>query len=49
MPVLVQDGQYLLRPRVSRNVDGMDFDLFERALRVRRTFEAELLAKLSFG
>jgi hypothetical protein len=38
----------LLQARVARNVDGMDFDLFERALVVRRHFEAELLSKQHF-
>lgn len=46
--VRLQGDNYALRPRVARNVDGMDFDLFERALRVRRDFEAELLAKRAF-
>jgi hypothetical protein len=43
-----QENNYILRPRVARNVDGMDFDLFERALHVRRNFEAQLLATRSF-
>jgi hypothetical protein len=36
-------------PRVARNIDGMDFDLFERALQVRRKFEERLLATRIFG
>ncbi|EKX51656.1 hypothetical protein GUITHDRAFT_134546 [Guillardia theta CCMP2712] len=33
-----------LRVRVARNVDGMDLNLFDAALSVRRKFEAELKA-----
>ena len=35
----------LLQARVVRNVDGMDMDLFEGALKIRRNFEAELKEK----
>eukprot|EP00960_Hanusia_phi_P041209 754890-Hanusia_phi.AAC.6 len=35
-------NQPLLKVRVARNVDGMDLNLFDAALGVRRKFEAEL-------
>ncbi|CAM6090023.1 unnamed protein product [Calypogeia fissa] len=40
-------SQLMLQARVGRNVDGLDLDLYDKALQIRRQFEQKYLREAS--